>query len=176
MYVGTGKRGVRRRLAGAHRLSGLRGLRGQWIKGKYYSSGRLSNVVSSRLGQLTYDSSGNAYDLNGNLIYNASTGTVASSWNLPGSTPISSTSSGLTTAQEAQLLSQGISTAGILGAKALTPVPTVTYNPYTGAYSATGGAALPTSSIASSLTSSEISSYLPLLLLLGAGAVLLMNR
>ena len=163
MYVGTGKRGVRRRLAGAHRLSGLRGLRGQWIKGKYYSSGALSGMVTARLGQIDYDAS-------------VAAGTYTP-YNSPYSlTPVSS-GGGLSTT-DAQLLSQGIATAGALGVRALTPTPTVTYNPYTGAYSATGGAALPTSSIASSLTSSEISSYLPLLLLAGGAFLLIstMNR
>jgi hypothetical protein len=82
-------------------------------------------------------------------------------------------SSGGLTTQDAALISQAITTGGVLASKALTPVPTVTYNPATGFYSATGGATLP-SSIATSQVTSELSAYLPLILL-GGGAILLIS-
>src|SRR5271163_4833893 len=69
MYVGIRKRGMGRRLAGAHSLSGLRGLRGRgphglgaWVNGRYYSKTRLQGIVAQRLGQIDYGSNGSFYD------------------------------------------------------------------------------------------------------------------
>jgi len=74
---------------------------------------------------------------------------------------------------DAALISQGISTGGLLAAKALTPVPTVSYNAATGQYLATGGATLP-GGISSPLLQSELSNYLPYILLIG-GLVLVVS-
>ena len=70
--------------------------------------------------------------------------------------------------KDAALLSTAITTAGKVGTQAIIGTPTVSYNPATGAYTATGGATLPT---ATALTS-ELSSYLPLILL-GLAAVVI---
>jgi hypothetical protein len=153
MYVATGNRGLGRRLAGAHRLSGLRGLRG--LRG-----------VRGRLGKLGQDDS-------------TDWGTAAfpddtpPAYNAPISMPsviASPTSNGLSPS-EINLITQGISTAGALGVKALTPTPTVTYNPATGQYSATGGATLP-ASLTSGLGS--LTAYLPILLL-GGGLLVVVS-
>ena len=82
--------------------------------------------------------------------------------------------SGDISALDASLISQGITTAGALTAQALRPVPTVSYNPSTGLYMASGGAALPTGQILGSSLDTTITSLLPLLLLAG-GAVLVLS-
>jgi hypothetical protein len=75
----------------------------------------------------------------------------------------SGTSPGGISPTDAALLSTAITTAGKVGTQAIIGTPTVTYNPTTGTYQATGGAALPTG-----LTSSAVfSSYFPYLLLFG---------
>jgi hypothetical protein len=155
MYVGIGKRGRGGRLAGTHRVSGLRGAQLRGLRGlSAYQRAVLGNpIVAKRLGQLDYDSEGNYI------------GPTVSE---------SSSSSGLSP-QTAQLLTSAINAAGQVGVRAVTPVPTIAYNTATGLYTATGGAALPaavTSPGASDL-SMEISSYFPLLLLLGGGVLLI---
>lgn len=71
------------------------------------------------------------------------------------------------------LISQGIATTGAVVSKALTPTPTVLYNPTTGLYEATGGAALP-ASVTSSISLASLENYLPILLLAG-GLVLIVS-
>jgi len=85
---------------------------------------------------------------------------------LPSSTTAAS-GSGFTSAQEAALLAQGISTAGVLGKQAIIGSPTLTYNPATGQYTATGGATLPTSLGLSSTLTSLLSNPLVLLGIVG---------
>jgi hypothetical protein len=76
---------------------------------------------------------------------------------------------GLTPA-DANIISSAITAAGKVGTQAIIGTPTLTYNPLTGQYTATGGATLPsTLGLSSALTS-----YLPLILLAG-GAVLLFS-
>jgi hypothetical protein len=77
----------------------------------------------------------------------------------------------MTSAQEAALLAQGISTAGVLGKQAIIGTPTLTYNPATGQYTATGGATLPTGLSLSSLFTGTSGT---LLLLAIAGVVVFM--
>jgi hypothetical protein len=69
--------------------------------------------------------------------------------------------------QDAALLSTAITTAGKVGTQAIIGTPTLTYNPETGQYTATGGATIPTSTA----LFSSIESYLPLILL-GVGVYL----
>jgi hypothetical protein len=176
MYVGTGKRanGLGRLARRAHRLSGLRGLRGSWVNGRYVSGAQLDGLLSARLGQMDYDDGVTVPTYNS--PYDTSTPAGQANWASvlsPNQSP--SSGGGLTTA-EAQLISQGITTGGQLASKALTPVPTVTYNPATGMYSATGGAALPAGLGLSSSLSSLFSSPLLLLGILGIGAVVLLKR
>lgn len=169
MYVGNRKRGLRR-LAGAHRVSGLRGLRGMQrvvigdaggalVNGKFYSRAQLRGIVASRLGQIDYGSGGSFYD-------------EQTGYSFPGAGSIASSGGGLTPA-ETSLISTGIATTGALVNRALTPTPYSSYNALTGQYTAVGGAALP-SGLSSSALSSSLTSYLPLILLAG-GAVLLVS-
>jgi hypothetical protein len=79
------------------------------------------------------------------------------------SAPVGSSSSGGISASDAALLSTAITTAGKVGTQAIVGTPTVTYNPLTGTYMATGGAAIP----AGLTTSTAITEYLPYLLLFG---------
>lgn len=69
--------------------------------------------------------------------------------------------------QDAALLSSAITAAGKVGTQAIIGTPTVTYNPTTGTYMATGGAAIPSQAIATSSFFSSLDSYLPLILLFG---------
>lgn len=69
--------------------------------------------------------------------------------------------------QDAALLSTAITTAGKVGTQAIIGTPQVTYNPVTGTYTATGGAAIPSQAIATSSLLSSFESYLPLILLAG---------
>ena len=55
-----------------------------------------------------------------------------------------------------------------MGTQAIIGTPTVTYNPVTGTYSATGGATIPTGAIEASSIGSTISAYLPYILIGGA--------
>jgi hypothetical protein len=168
MYVGTRQSGPRG-LARAHGRS--RSLRGFGL-----SRSRANRALSRRLGQLEYgidvssDMPGggvgpiaNPYAAYANPNYTAYPGVPVSGGLTPG---------GLTPA-EAAVLTSGINTAGVLGKQALTPVPSVTYNPTTGLYSATGGAALPAGLGLSGLTSS-LTSFLPWLLL-GGGLLLVVS-
>jgi hypothetical protein len=111
----------------------------------------------------------------GNDVFNPTTDLpVASDINLSptpaGWTP-SNNSGGSLSPSELNLISSAITTGGALANKALTPTPTVTYNPATGQYTATGGAALP-SSLTSGLGS--LTAYLPILLL-GGGLLLVVS-
>lgn len=69
---------------------------------------------------------------------------------------------GLTTS-EASLISSAINAVGAVGVQALKPTPSLTYNPATGQFTATGGATIP-SSIG---LNSTIESFLPYLLIGG---------
>lgn len=153
------------RLAGAHRVPRLRGLRG--------------------LGQDVY------YDpTTGNDTFNPVTlmptsgdVTISPTSSFPSSIPsslpagYSPGSPGGISPLDASLLSQGISTTGALVSKALTPTPTVTYNAATGQYVATGGAALPSGlTLGSSLSSLFSGTTGTLLLLGGLALVVVMAR
>lgn len=70
--------------------------------------------------------------------------------------------------QDALLLSSAITAAGKVGTQAIIGTPTVTYNPITGTYSATGGAAIPTGAIEASSIGAAFTEYLPYLLIGGA--------
>lgn len=132
-------------MAGPYRFSGLRGLR--------------RGLRGGRLGQDSFD----AWDVGqGTPLDDGSAGIIAAS--SPSAYSGGLPSAGLSPL-DATLISQGITSGTLLASKALTPVPTVTYNPATGAYTSVGGAVLP-SSITSGLSS--LSGYLPLLLLGGA--------
>jgi hypothetical protein len=161
MYVRSAQRARTRRLAGAHRLSGLRGLRG----------------LRRGLGQTP-----DVYldPTTGNDVFNPITDlpvptdvtitpTSPNTYSILGPTTIPTSGGGLTTA-DASVLSAAITAAGNVGKQAIIGTPTLTYNPATGQYVATGGATIP-SSLA---TSSMISSYFPLILLAG-GAILLIS-
>jgi hypothetical protein len=161
MYVRNRQRGGLGRLAGPYRFSGLGRMRG------------LRGLRGSRLGQDSFD----AWDVGqGTPLDAGSAGLIAAS---PGSFSAGggfAPSSGLTPL-DATLISQGITSGALLASKALTPTPSVTYNPITGAYSSVGGAALPSSlSLSSSLGS--MSAYLPYLLIGGVliAAVSLMKK
>ena len=69
--------------------------------------------------------------------------------------------------QDAALLSSAITAAGKVGTQAIIGTPTVTYNPVTGTYSATGGATIPTGAIEASSIGSALSTYLPYILIGG---------
>jgi hypothetical protein len=173
MYVGTGKRanGLGRLARRTHRLSGLRNLRGARVNGAFFSGAKLEGILSARLGQLLYDDGTSVPSYSS--PFDTSTPAGQATWGSILATP--SSGGGLTT-QEAQLISQGITTGGALASKALTPTPTVSYNPATGTYTATGGAALPAGLGLSSSLSSLFSSPLLLLGILGIGAVVLLKR
>jgi hypothetical protein len=170
MYVGTGQRAGMGRLARAHRLSSLGRLRG----------------AARRLGQDDYATPDEiASQFTGSQVVPGQTpGVPSGNFSSPvlstadsfyGSGSLlpagSSGSSGFTAAQEAALLSQGISTAGVLGKQAIIGSPSLTYNPATGQYVATGGATLPTGLSLSSLFTGSTGT---LLLLAIAGVVAFM--
>jgi hypothetical protein len=85
----------------------------------------------------------------------------------PGYTGGGISSGGGLTPTEASLISQGISTAGAIGVRAVSPTPTLTYGP-NGTIIATGGATVPTSLIAST----TLTEYLPYLI--GGGLLFLL--
>ena len=164
-YVRTGNLGGTRRLAGTNGLSRLGRLRGPqgWAhqRAMGFPNARELGLIDRRLRGLGYsytttDDSGNPITVN------------TSTWAITPGGPGSSIPSGGISAQDAALLSTAITTAGKVGTQAIIGTPTVSYNPATGAYTATGGATLPT---ATALTS-ELSSYLPLILL-GLAAVVI---
>jgi hypothetical protein len=175
-YVRLGKSGRLGRLARAHRVSGIRGLRGaRSPEGSGLSSSQRALINTGfrglGYGYTTTDDYGNP------ITVQLPTGTLA-----PGVTPTAGTNpyptgynpnagtpGGLTPA-DAAVLSSAITAAGKVGTQAIIGSPSLTYNPETGTYTATGGAALP-----SGLgISTAISEYLPLILLAG-GAILLFS-
>jgi hypothetical protein len=166
MYVRNRQRGGLGRLAGPYRFSGLGRMRG------------LRGLRGSRLGQDSFD----AWDVGqGTPLDDGSSGLISASPSVYSGSVLSPggsfAPSGLTPL-DASLISQGITSGTLLASKALTPTPTVTYNPLTGAYTSTGGAVMP-SSITGSLGSlGSLSAYLPYLLIGGVliAAVSLMKR
>jgi len=119
---------------------------------------------------------GDYVDASGNWVSTASdsSGSIAlapmnPTTYFPPSSSSSSSGSSLTPT-EAALISQGITTAGVVGRQAIVGSPTLTYNPATGQYTASGGATLPVGSIAASSALSTL--FSPTVLLLG-GALLL---
>jgi hypothetical protein len=167
-YVRLGKSGRFGRLARAHRVSSLGRAR---ISG---GPGILSNaqraLINQRLSRLGYgytaaDYAPDQYSSYANPSYSAY-GSV------PPLVSASPSAGGLTPA-EAQVLTAGIQATGTDVKQAIIGTPTVTYNPVTGAYQATGGASFP-AGIATAGLSTEIESYLPLILLAG-GAILLFS-
>ena len=150
MYVRNGNLGRPGRLAGAHSVSSLRGLRG------IRRTRRGPDLVGQRLAALGYidPATGISYP-------DTPTDTDTSAINL--------------SPTDASLISTGITTAGQIAVKALTPVPTVTYNPATGLYTSSGvvgASAAP--GLGTLFASSSLSSYLPLLLLGGGLLVVVM--
>lgn len=158
MYVGTRKLGRAGRLAGAYRLSSARRI------GRRLSAAQADAIVSQRLAQLDYTL---PIDVSGELTpvpY-----TPISSPIIPSSTPTMPTlapSSSAPATNWTNILTSAINASGAIGVQALKPTPSVTYNPATGVYSATGGATLPTN-ISSLSSLSSMGSFLPLLLLGG---------
>lgn len=175
-YVRNGQRGMGR-MAGSNRLSAL-GRPGGVVRSALGFPSRAQRALIHRnLKQLgPYSSSDFAPD-----EYSPGGSQYAGTLYPGGSTPFSPTessiiatgnipASGSLSAQNAALLSQAITTAGKVGTQAIIGTPTLTYNPLTGQYEATGGATLPsTLGLTSALTS-----YLPLILLAG-GAILLFS-
>lgn len=172
-YVRLGQRGRLGRLAGANRVSRMGRLRGLGIL-------RLGQFDVSSIPDNTVISDPNIYDLPGE---NTPIGIEQTPLSNPSEFPsisailapsgASSSSSGvpggLTTA-DANVISAAITAAGKVGTQAIVGTPTLTYNPLTGQYTATGGATIPSSL---GLTTA-ITSYLPLILLAG-GAILLFS-
>ena len=113
------------------------------------------------------ESDGTSYDSNTGMTVGPTYDTPLT-LNPSSGLPISSgSSSGFSsfalTPTESALISQGINVAGQIGVKAVSPNPTLMYNPQTGAYVATGGATLPTSIF----TSAALTTYLPYIALAG---------
>lgn len=164
MYVRNRQRRGMGRLAGAYRFSGIRGLRG--LRGSRL--GQDDPFFDPTTGNDVFDpntglpvSTDIPTVVNPSLLNVTQTGLYSGSVLSPGG---SYAASGGLTPGDLSLISQGISSGTLLAAKALTPTPSVTYNPTTGTYSAVGGAALP-SSITSGLGS--LGAYLPYLLIGG---------
>src|ERR1700677_2685250 len=171
-YVRLGKSGRLGRLARAHRVSGIRGLRGPRGSGLSSAQRALINTGFRGLGDYyTTDISGNQIYVpdsgptvqltgKGGLDTSAGVGSGISPTSVPG---------GLTPA-DASVLTAAITAAGKVGTQAIIGTPSLTYNPATGTYTATGGATIP-----SSLgITTAISEYLPLILLAG-GAILIFS-
>jgi hypothetical protein len=164
-------------MAGAYRFSRLGRAK---LSGARSALGRptpsqraLINQVFRGLGD--YYSTG----INGEpIFYDSSTGAVVPLGPSSGGGGVASVPSAYGTSaipgsispQDAALLSTAITAAGKVGTQAIIGTPTLTYNPETGTYTATGGATVPTSL---GLTTA-ITSYLPLILL-GGGAILLVS-
>jgi hypothetical protein len=149
-------------MAGTHRVPSIRRL-GSWAQRRALGFGNAAQerIVDQRLGQLDYtaaDYAPDEYSPVSSPFYSNSPVSAVSALSSPG---------GLTPT-EAALISQGITTAGKVGTQAIIGTPTLTYNPATGQYTATGGATLP----ATTALTSELTSYLPLLLLGGAAILL----
>lgn len=159
-------------MAGANRVSRMGGLRG-WAQQKAlgFPNARQLGLMDRRLGQMDYTAADYAPDQYSPVTspFYANNPVAAVSALSPSGYGSSVPSGGISAA-DAALLSTAITTAGKVGTQAIIGTPTLTYNPATGTYTATGGATVPTSSI---LTSS-IESYLPLILLAG-GAFLLIS-
>jgi hypothetical protein len=161
-YVRLGKSGRLGRLARTHRVSGLRGMRGTpAAQGSGITAAQRSLINTGfrglRLGY--YTSEDYAPDQYGSVTQPSAVPSFSPSGSPGGLTPA-----------DASVLSAAITAAGKVGTQAIIGTPTLTYNPLTGQYTATGGATIPTSAA----LSSEISSYLPLILLAG-GAVLIFS-
>jgi hypothetical protein len=168
MYVRPGNPGTR----GVARKNSLSGVRRGF--GVTANPARMDRVLRTRLRGLGY-----GYDSSGEPFQPVLTPSSGGSYNdlfgnsFPSNpTALSPTGGGISaggglTPSSAALLSQAINTAGVVAKSAVTPTPMVTYNPLTGQYEATGGAALPSGL----MTSTALTSYLPLLLL-GGGLLL----
>jgi hypothetical protein len=160
MYVRTGKLGRTGRLAGAHRLSGVRARRAR-LHGApptRLSAAQLDAIVHNRLAGLGY--------------VDPSTGISYPDYDDSGS------AAGTASAEAA-----AITAGGQILTRALTPVPTVSYNTITGQYTATAAGATSAPGLAnylgtSGLSSASIASYLPLLLIggLGLAAVMMLKK
>jgi hypothetical protein len=171
-YVRMGQSGRLGRLAGANRVSRLGRLRGgpatRALAGRLWSKFSGLGMRGTSGGYVLNADGSLATDINANPI--ATPGyTPGSSIGIPGYGAGAASPGGITPT-EAALLSNAITTAGKVGTQAIIGTPTLTYNPLTGTYSASGGATIPTSLV----TSATISQYLPLILLAG-GAVLLFS-
>jgi hypothetical protein len=138
------------------RLGRLRGPQG-WAKRKAlgYPNRAQEQMVEHWLGQANYPVNNSVDTSNWGDPSIPSTGTIAPS-------------SGGISPSDAAIISSAITAAGRVGTQAIIGSPSVTYNPITGTYTATGGAAIPTQAIAGTEIDSTIESFLPLLLLGGA--------
>src|ERR1700691_1186570 len=169
-YVRAGHLGRMGRLARANRVSGMgrAGFASAWDAAQTrlgFPTITQQNTLRRWLGQAGYDYTDylpDAYSPATSPFYSSNPAAALS-------TIQASPSGGLTTA-DASVISAAITAAGKVGKQAIIGTPTLTYNPATGTYVATGGATVPTSA---ALTS-ELSEYLPLILLAG-GAILLFS-
>jgi hypothetical protein len=166
MYVRGGQRGGLGRVAGANRVPRLGRLRG------------VSRAQRAALGGLTRAEMGALYRRLGQINYADFTVDGIPISTLPQpiiSTPAPGTP-GWTPALQAGLLSQTIATAGNVAARAVSPTPSVTYNPATGQYVATGGATLPAGLALGSTFTSLFSNPLVLLGIAGIAVVVMVSR
>ena len=142
------------------RRSGLRGRRAH-----------MNGIIDARFRGLGYytaaDYAPDTYSPSTSPFY-ASNPVAAVSSLAPSSIYGTSAVPGSISPQEAALLSQAISSAGQVGQQAIIGTPQVTYNPLTGQYTATGGAALPTGAIEASSIGTAFTEYLPYILIGGA--------
>jgi hypothetical protein len=178
MYVRSGNLGRAGRLAGTHRVSSLGRLRGPqgWARRKAlgFPNATAERMVNTWLGQADYgsgDTFSESQVASAFPITPVSTSEMQSSIFNPltdSGGGLSPSGSGAISATNAALLSQAIATAGKVGTQAIIGSPSLTYNPATGTYTASGGAALPTGQIASAEIGTELTSFLPLLLIGGA--------
>jgi hypothetical protein len=158
MYVRNRQRRGLGRVARAYRFSGIRGLRG--LRGAR-RLGQDDGDIFDMFSDAPLDPTAAAGVIQAQSVYSPTPSLYSGSVLSPGGSYAGS--SGLSPA-DLSLISQGISSGTLLASKALTPVPTVTYNPTTGAYTSVGGAVLP-SSITSGLGS--LTAYIPYLLIGG---------
>jgi hypothetical protein len=154
-----GKSGRLGRVARANKISrlGRGGLSGAVRSTLGYTTAAQRALINRNLGRLGYYDGGTYYP-----------DTVPAPPSVLPSGGGSGSGGGFTTAQETSLISSAINAAGKVGTQAIIGAPSLTYNPLTGTYTASGGATIP-----SSLgLSTALSSYLPLILLAGGALVL----
>jgi hypothetical protein len=161
------------RVARTYNLSGL---------GRGSALGRQSALmaVAKRLGQDISDAP-TSYSPSGEPLYTVDYSNTPPAPYVPGqsSTPAASPATpstpGWTPAQEAQVLTSAINTAGVVGRQAIIGSPTVSYNAATGQYTATGGATLPGGIALGSSLSSLFSNPMVLLAIAGIVAISVMK-